>query len=69
MFIATADPTTLAPIMWGPIVYKHSVPTGLRTLSSKLFCYTDKSNTLTEHHCSPPTKLGKYRVTPAAASA
>src|SRR5713101_5272594 len=57
MFIATADPTTLAssernvthpiifrsygacPIMWGPIVYKHFVPSGLRPCSSKLPCY------------------------------
>jgi hypothetical protein len=27
------------PIIWGPIVYKHFIPTGLRPFSSKLSFY------------------------------
>ena len=36
------------PIIWGSIVYKHFVPTGLRSsFSTKQFVTRDKSNTLT----------------------
>jgi hypothetical protein len=32
MFIATADPTTLAQLFGQPIVYKHFIPAGLLKL-------------------------------------